>query len=100
MGKHILFPLLGLSLMVISLQALQCILCNRYSSEGNCVTGRFACQTKPGEICATVVTYKDGKFHYGRQKCAECLSGTIEHGSRRVTTNCCSASSFCNVARP
>lgn len=39
----------------------------------------------------------DGKFVYGNQSCAECNATTVEHGSLIVSTNCCSATPFCNM---
>ncbi|XP_063122366.1 urinary protein 3 [Rattus norvegicus] len=98
MGKHILLLPLGLSLLMSSLLALQCFRCISFDSTGFCYVGRHICQTYPDEICAwVVVTTRDGKFVYGNQSCAECNATTVEHGSLIVSTNCCSATPFCNM---
>ncbi|NP_001244024.1 Urinary protein 1-like precursor [Rattus norvegicus] len=100
MGKHILLLLLGLTLLVSSLQALVCFECGNLNSMGICNFRTAVCYAHPGEVCASVLTYKDGKFVYGNQSCAECSGRTVEHGSLIVSTNCCSATSFCNIVRP
>ncbi|XP_028640276.1 secreted seminal-vesicle Ly-6 protein 1-like [Grammomys surdaster] len=97
MGKHILLLLLGLSLLVSSLQALTCITCARLNSRGICESGEGCCQAKPGEKCASLVTLKDGKIQFGNQRCADiCFTGTVRNGDKTVKMNCCNNKSFCN----
>ncbi|EDL84746.1 rCG41748, isoform CRA_b [Rattus norvegicus] len=56
------------------------------------------CHADSDEVCSWVVaTTRDGKFVYGNQSCAECNATTVEQGSLIVSTNCCSASHFCNM---
>uniref|UniRef100_A0A8C6HHG1 Prostate and testis expressed 12 n=1 Tax=Mus spicilegus TaxID=10103 RepID=A0A8C6HHG1_MUSSI len=97
MGKHILLLLLGLSLLVMSLQALTCITCDRINSQGICESGEGCCQAKPGEKCASLITLKDGKIQFGNQRCANiCFTGTMQTGDQTVKMKCCKKRSFCN----
>ncbi|EDL84743.1 similar to Urinary protein 2 precursor (RUP-2) (predicted) [Rattus norvegicus] len=97
MGKHILLLLLGLCLLVNSLQALTCVTCERFNSQGICERGEGCCQAKPGQKCASLITYRDGKFLLGSQRCADvCFKGTVENGGLTAKMKCCSKS-FCNT---
>ncbi|XP_052045726.1 prostate and testis expressed protein 14-like [Apodemus sylvaticus] len=97
MTKHIFLLLLGLFLLVISLQALTCVTCDRFTSQGICERGEGCCQAKPGEKCALLTTFKDGKILFGNQRCANiCFNGTIKNGNQTVIMKCCKKKSFCN----
>ncbi|NP_001247413.1 prostate and testis expressed 14 like 2 precursor [Rattus norvegicus] len=101
MGKDILLLLLGLSLLVSSMQALTCIKCERFNSQGICERGEGCCEAQPGEKCASLITYKDGKIQFGSQRCADlCYRGTVENGGLTIKMNCCSHRSFCNKPYP
>ncbi|XP_021010397.1 secreted seminal-vesicle Ly-6 protein 1-like [Mus caroli] len=97
MEKHILQLLLVLSLLVMSLQALTCITCDRMNSRGICEGKEGCCQARPGEKCASLITLKDGKIQFGSQRCADlCFTGTVKNGDQTVKMNCCNNKSFCN----
>uniref|UniRef100_A0A8C5K591 UPAR/Ly6 domain-containing protein n=1 Tax=Jaculus jaculus TaxID=51337 RepID=A0A8C5K591_JACJA len=71
MGKHLLPLLLCLSLMVSFLQALRCIQCPKFNSEGVCLTKQTSCRLKRGEKCVLRVLYIDEKFEFGVQECSD-----------------------------
>ncbi|XP_028640140.1 secreted seminal-vesicle Ly-6 protein 1-like [Grammomys surdaster] len=97
MGKHILLLLLGLSLLVSSLQALTCFTCAKINSRGICEHGEGCCQAKPGQKCASLVSFKDGKIQFGNQRCADvCYRGSVPFGNHTVKMKCCDNRSFCN----
>ncbi|XP_051011747.1 prostate and testis expressed protein 14-like [Acomys russatus] len=97
MGKRILLLLLGLYLLVSSLQALTCFVCARINSEGICEKGESCCKAKPGEKCASLLTYEGGKVKFGNQRCAElCFNGVVVNQNKTIKMNCCNDKSFCN----
>ncbi|XP_036050065.1 secreted seminal-vesicle Ly-6 protein 1-like [Onychomys torridus] len=97
MGKHILLLLLGLYLLVNSLQALTCFKCARLNSERICEKEEGCCQAKPGEKCASLLVLQDGKIQFGVQRCAiTCFNGSVVNGNKTMEMNCCNDKSYCN----
>ncbi|XP_038178091.1 prostate and testis expressed protein 14-like [Arvicola amphibius] len=97
MGKHILVLLMGLTLLVSSLQALTCFVCARFNSKGICEKGEGCCTAKPGEKCASLLLYRDGKIQFGVQRCADlCFNENVVNGNRTIQMKCCNDKSYCN----
>ncbi|XP_051011746.1 prostate and testis expressed protein 14-like [Acomys russatus] len=97
MGKRILLLLLGLSLLVSSLQALTCFTCAKINAAGICEQGEGCCTAKPGEKCASLLNIRGGRIQSGVQRCADiCFSGTVFNGDKTIKMNCCNDKSYCN----
>ncbi|XP_017654021.1 secreted seminal-vesicle Ly-6 protein 1-like [Nannospalax galili] len=97
MGKHFLLLLLGLSLLVGFLQALTCLQCDFFNSEGICEKEERSCEIKSGHQCITMIISKDNQMLYGVQDCTNtCVNSTNTVNSVTVEVICCSDQSFCN----
>ncbi|XP_057622914.1 prostate and testis expressed protein 14-like [Chionomys nivalis] len=100
MGKHILVLLMGLTLLVSSLQALTCFMCARFNSSGICEKGEGCCTAKPGEKCASLLLFRDDKIQFGVQRCADlCFNEDVVNRNRKIQMKCCSYKSYCNWLR-
>ncbi|XP_075823639.1 prostate and testis expressed protein 14-like [Microtus pennsylvanicus] len=100
MGKHILMFLMGLTLLVSSLQALTCFMCARFNSSGICEKGEGCCTAKPGEKCASLLLFRDGKIQFGVQRCADlCFNENVVNRNRSIIMKCCSDKSYCNILK-
>nr|XP_010597950.1 secreted seminal-vesicle Ly-6 protein 1-like [Loxodonta africana] len=71
MDKRLLLPMLGLSLLLGFLQALQCYKCPRIIHDGTCKISRTTCVAGVHEDCFLFKQYKGNKFLYGSQDCRD-----------------------------
>ncbi|XP_014649159.1 PREDICTED: secreted seminal-vesicle Ly-6 protein 1-like [Ceratotherium simum simum] len=97
MGTHVLLLLLGLSMMLGFLHALQCFQCDRVNANGVCESGESFCQTEGSQQCFLRKVYEGDRLLYGYQGCGDlCLSMSFFKQNARVDFVCCSDTSFCN----
>uniref|UniRef100_A0A8C0D4K5 UPAR/Ly6 domain-containing protein n=1 Tax=Balaenoptera musculus TaxID=9771 RepID=A0A8C0D4K5_BALMU len=93
----LLLLMLGLSLLLGLLQALECFQCHRVNASGVCESGESFCQTQDSQQCFLRKVYAGDRFLYGYQGCGDlCLPMSFFRQNARVDFVCCSDSSFCN----
>ncbi|XP_042636901.1 protein PIP-1-like [Orycteropus afer afer] len=97
MGKHLLLLLLGLSLLLGFLQALQCYKCNIVNPDGSCKTMRTHCQTENKQQCLLKMVTKDNVLLYANQDCGYIRSPSVVYrGNLRHEMKSCNDKDFCN----
>ncbi|XP_064145581.1 prostate and testis expressed protein 14-like [Loxodonta africana] len=97
MDKRLLLPMLGLSLLLGFLQALQCHRCYVTEEDGSCQTERTTCEAKNGMVCFLAKHYIGKKFLFGFQDCRHlCKNVTSPRIAFRISISCCKNESFCN----
>ncbi|XP_014704083.1 protein PIP-1-like [Equus asinus] len=97
MGKHLLLPLVILSLLLGFLQALYCFHCDRVNASGVCVSGERFCETTATEQCYVKKVYEGTTVLFGYQGCRNlCFPFMGCSHKYTVELTCCNSSSFCN----
>nr|XP_014704138.1 protein PIP-1-like [Equus asinus] len=97
MGKHLLLPLVILSLLLGFLQALYCFHCNRVNASGYCECGGTICKTKKYQQCYLGKVYEGSTFSFGYQGCRNlCFPFMRRSHKSTLQVTCCNKTSFCN----
>ncbi|XP_051012764.1 prostate and testis expressed protein 14-like [Acomys russatus] len=97
MGKNLLLILLGLSFVLGFLQALTCLQCYMFDSNGVCEKGESTCEAKDGQECGILVVSEDYDIVFGLQDCSSnCLNQTFTFYNTTLEFTCCHNQSLCN----